>query len=501
MKSKVNLQLFASTGSRTTSGSSSHSETSSSSQTQGGSHTEGSSHSQTDSTSKTTNHQEGGAHSDSSGKSWASGQVEDKTQQMRDKYNSEYNSDAKVQDAYQRLQDTLDKKPGFQSQYEDKLNQLYEQILNRDKFSYDFNADSMYQMYKDQYTQAGKSAMQDTMANQAALSGGYSSSYAQTAGQQSYQNYMQQLNTEILPTLRNQAYQEYTDEQNRMLQNYQLTSDAYNREYGQYRDSVADWQSDRAFNQSNYQDERNFDYNQFANERNYWNSEYWNEKNAEQSNSSSSDQTNWSDSVSKTKAQSITDEKNVSDSSFWQNTNSSSVSDSSSSSWSETTPTGATSSSSSGKMSARSASVPTIQDEVPKVSGWYDSIDERKAQSANQEGAILSNVANYEKGYENPYNTVDRWNNNGYDTSNVQLDENSSPAQIVRASMPQNSVARNFNDDQINTLIDQLYSAYDDGQLGKITKEMQNTLGWDKASIDILVEEAKRRRNQVFTKY
>ena len=263
MGNYLELQLFAGTTvHQTQSGENTHTEGGSHSQTTGYSNTDTYGHSQT------VGHEEGGSHTESGGKTWASGKVEEQTQAQRDKYNTDYQQGQKAQDAYQRLQDTLDKKPQFQSQYENKLNELYDSIMNREKFSYDFNADSMYQMYKDKYTQSGKKAMEDAQAQNAILSGGYGSSYAQTAGQQTYQNYLQQLN-DMLPTLRNQAYSEYQDEGNRMLQQYNLTSDAYNREYGQYRDDVSDWQSDRAFNQSNYQDERNFDYNQFANERNY----------------------------------------------------------------------------------------------------------------------------------------------------------------------------------------------------------------------------------------
>ena len=181
MGNYLELQLFAKSKAATISqsGESSH--------TEGGSHSQTTGYSNTDTygTSQTVGHQEGGAasmggassqggaqsqggdhseggsHSTSGGKSWASGQVDATTQAQRDKYNTDYQQGQKAQDAYQRLQDTLDQKPQFQSQYENKLNELYDSIMNRDKFTYDFNADSMYQMYKDKYTTAGKRAMED----------------------------------------------------------------------------------------------------------------------------------------------------------------------------------------------------------------------------------------------------------------------------------------------------------------------------------------------------
>lgn len=330
---KLNLQLFATKKEGSTSGSS----TSSSSSTSGGStshtSTTGGSHSETNSE----NHSAGGSHAESGGKNWLSGEVEENTQAHRDVLNTDYNEGQKVQDAYQRLQETLSGKPQFQSKYEDKLSQMYDQIMNRDKFSYNFNADPMYQLYKEQYTQQGKQAMQDTQAMASAMTGGYGSSYAQSVGQQQYQNYLQRLN-DTIPVLRDQAYQQYQAEGQEMLNKYNITNDAYNREYGQYRDDVSDWNADRNFNYGMYTDERNFDYNQFTNERDYWNREYWQEKQAEQSNSQVADENNWNDTYGHSETDTQYWEDSTTSSSFWEN----SSSNSSTNSWTNPT-TGATS--------------------------------------------------------------------------------------------------------------------------------------------------------------
>ena len=95
------------------------------------------------------------------------------------------------------------------------------------------NEDAMYQMYKDQYQQGGQRAMRDTIGQASALTGGYGSSYAQTAGQQTYQGYLQELN-QLIPQLRQQAYEEYRDEGQDLLNKYNITSNAYDREYGQH---------------------------------------------------------------------------------------------------------------------------------------------------------------------------------------------------------------------------------------------------------------------------
>lgn len=279
------------------------------------SHSEGGSTSVTQGYSDTTSSSQGGSHTLSGGKSYASGQIAENTQANFDRYNQEYVQSGNVQNAYSNLQAALSGKPVFQSTYEDQLANMYQQLMNRDPFSYNFNQDNMYQLYKDQYQTAGKQAMQDTMGQLSAMNSGYGSSYSQTAGQQTYQQYLQQLNN-IIPELRQQAYQEYQAEGQELLNKYNVTADAYNREYGQYRDATSDWQSDRAFNQSAYQDERNFDYSQYTDNRNYWQNQYWQEKNAEQTNVQEADSTNWE------QAQSHTDSYSQTNTSYWENSNS-----------------------------------------------------------------------------------------------------------------------------------------------------------------------------------
>ena len=434
MKYNFNLQLFALIGSQknqggtknnidngkssgsssgSSSGGSSSSTTGGSSTVGGGSssttgggtsHTIGNQHSTTTGSSETVGSQQGGSHSTGTTVTGATGTVDANTQAKRDQALADYNADGKVTDAYNRLQATLDQKPGFQSQYESKLNDLYNNIMNQSKFSYDFNADAMYNMYKDQYTQNGKRAMQDTMAQQQAMNGGYGSSYAQTAGQQTYQNYLQQLN-DMLPTLRNQAYQEYQDEQNRLLQQYNLTNDAYNREYGQYRDAVSDWQADRGFNQGMYQDERNFDYSQYNNDRNFWNQEYWNERNAQQTSNSSSDSTNWSNSKSNTTNRSETDStsESTTDSTNWSNTNQSSWQDSTN--WSNTNSSHWTNSDKS--TSSATKTVPetkmeqTAKADVKNEHYWGDSIPDNLGEGIRADSKVDASKANKYTGTTN----------------------------------------------------------------------------------------------------
>ena len=110
------------------------------------------------------------------------------------------------------------KKNRQQLQYlRDEALQAY---LNREDFQYDLNGDALYRQYKDRYTQLGKAAMQDTMGQAAALTGGYGSSYAQSVGQQAYNSYMQQLG-DVVPELYQLAYDRYRDKGDRLYKTYQ----------------------------------------------------------------------------------------------------------------------------------------------------------------------------------------------------------------------------------------------------------------------------------------
>lgn len=84
-------------------------------------------------------------------------------------------------------------------------------IENREQFSYDINADALYQQFKDNYIQQGQMARMDTMGQAAAMTGGYGNSYAQSAGQQAYNQQLNQLNN-IVPELYGMAYSRYQQE-------------------------------------------------------------------------------------------------------------------------------------------------------------------------------------------------------------------------------------------------------------------------------------------------
>lgn len=160
-------------------------------------------------------------------------------------------------------------KPGaYSSQWNAKVNEILGRIANREDFSYNVNEDALYQQYKDSYIQQGKMAMQDTMGQAAAMTGGYGNSYAAAVGNQAYQGYLQQLNDRV-PELAQMAYDRYQQEGQDMLNLYSLYSDQENRDYGMYRDRMNDYINERDYQANRYDSERSFDYSKYADDRNF----------------------------------------------------------------------------------------------------------------------------------------------------------------------------------------------------------------------------------------
>ena len=167
-----------------------------------------------------------------------------------------------VENAQQLLQQGLDSISGsYQSKWTEKLNGMLDKIMNREPFQYDLNADALYQMYKDQYVQQGRMAMQDTMGQAAAMTGGYGNSYAQNAGQQAYQGYLQQLTGKI-PELYQAAYDRYAQEGQDLYNQYNLMASQEANDYNRFTD-------ERNFQYSKDIDQRDFEYNKGIDERNY----------------------------------------------------------------------------------------------------------------------------------------------------------------------------------------------------------------------------------------
>lgn len=162
-------------------------------------------------------------------------------------------------DAMNYTNGLLDKINSGRTSYSDKVDELMGKIENRDRFKYDFNNDPLFQSQLASSMKSGRTAMADTIGQASALTGGYGSSYATSAGNQAYNGYVQQA-YDRLPEFYNMALNEYQMEGNELYNqlgmyqtadnteysrlfdaynsNYQKANDMYGREYSNYWDTA-----------------------------------------------------------------------------------------------------------------------------------------------------------------------------------------------------------------------------------------------------------------------
>ena len=159
----------------------------------------------------------------------------------------EYEKSDAVQSAENELKSWENNKPGeYESKYSEQIESILNDILNREEFNYNLNADPLYQQYREQYIQNGKKAMMDTVGQAAALTGGYANSYAVSAGNQAYDEYLNELNS-IALDLRDRAYTLYSDEGDRMLEDITLLRSLDGDDYDKYLGELERYYSDGEF--------------------------------------------------------------------------------------------------------------------------------------------------------------------------------------------------------------------------------------------------------------
>lgn len=131
---------------------------------------------------------------------------------------------------------SIDELPTYNSEYMDTLNELAKQLIS---MNYDdWTKGSQYQALADRYGNNGRMSMQDVLGQVASRTGGLASSYATTAAQQQYNQYMAQLE-EV-------ARQMYSQDRSDLLDNANLYRNLANDEYDRYRDSLADYNAQKA---------------------------------------------------------------------------------------------------------------------------------------------------------------------------------------------------------------------------------------------------------------
>ena len=180
-----------------------------------------------------------------------------------EKKKREYVPTDRVEKARQDAVESDQNRPGaYTSQWQKQLDAAMDKILNREAFSYNLNGDALYRQYKDQAVQGGRLAMQDTLGQAAAMTGGYGSSYGQQAAQQSYRQHMDALSDKA-SQLYDKARAEYDRQGQRDQEVYNLLLQRENSSQNQYKQALSAWQAENQRLWNRYEQERGADYDAY----------------------------------------------------------------------------------------------------------------------------------------------------------------------------------------------------------------------------------------------
>lgn len=205
-------------------------------------------------------------------------------QSVADRMNKQWQAPTAYQDAMVKVQSMLEQIQSGKTSYTDQLKGIMDKINNREEFKYDVDSDQLFQQYLSSMMATGQTAMQDTIGQASALTGGYGSSYATSAGNQAYNAYIQEAYNN-LPEYYQMARDTYQMEGDELYRQYGMLYDAdateWNRNLESYNATYANANDiyDKAFG------EYSFDVNQATQIANMQNSDYWTKMNYDQSQS------------------------------------------------------------------------------------------------------------------------------------------------------------------------------------------------------------------------
>lgn len=191
------------------------------------------------------------------------------TQQRMNQLEQGYQQTDAATAAQQALQQLMNQKPqGYTSKYGGQLEGILQQLQGQ-KFNYSLNNDAYWQSLKDSMTEQARQASLNAQGQAAGLTGGYGNTAAQLAGSQAYQQALIPLNDRAMDAY-NLALQRYMMEQQGLGDQFNMLNALEQQNYGQYRDTVTDWQNERAFAANMYNTEEDRSYDRYMNDLNYW---------------------------------------------------------------------------------------------------------------------------------------------------------------------------------------------------------------------------------------
>ena len=188
-------------------------------------------------------------------KDWASN-TDIIDQETLDAMNKQWETPSSVIEADKFLATQLEQIRSGRTSYTDRVEALFNEYMNREEFEYDVSEDQLFQQALAAAMGSGKTAMQDTMGQASALTGGYGSTYATSAGNQAYNSFIEDAYNN-LPEYYNMALQAYQMEGEELMQQFNMAATLDAQEYGRLVDSYnagveeRNWQYNTAFNEWN----------------------------------------------------------------------------------------------------------------------------------------------------------------------------------------------------------------------------------------------------------
>lgn len=152
------------------------------------------------------------------------------TDDVWDVINSQFVVPNAVTEADAYLKSQLEKIQSGKTSFSDQVKDMMSQIQNREKFSYDVDTDPLFQQALASAMSSGKQAMQDTIGQASALTGGYGSTYATSVGNQTYNAFIEDA-YDNLPQYYQMAMEAYQMEGDEMYRQLGMLTDADDREY------------------------------------------------------------------------------------------------------------------------------------------------------------------------------------------------------------------------------------------------------------------------------
>ena len=142
------------------------------------------------------------------------------------------------QQILEMLQQYMPAQPQYTpSAWDETKQKLAEMAINMDYD--DWTKSGQYKSLADRYGQQGKMTMQDILGQISSRTGGLASSYATTAAQQQYNDYMAQMEEA--------ARNAYNNERSNAIENAQLAYDYADSDYQRYLDQLSQYNNDRSY--------------------------------------------------------------------------------------------------------------------------------------------------------------------------------------------------------------------------------------------------------------